>query len=82
VSNPDPRDILEQLIVAARRAGADGADALLVQSVSASVSYRMGRLEDVERAESSDLGLRVFVGQQVAFVSSSDISSRALGELP
>jgi PmbA protein len=42
----------------------------------------MGRLEDVERAESSDLGLRVFVGQQVAFVSSSDISSRALGELP
>ena len=55
---------------------------MLVQSVSASVSYRMGRLEDVERAESSDLGLRVFVGQQVAFVSSSDISSRALGELP
>jgi PmbA protein len=82
VSNPDPRDILEQLIVAARRAGADGADALLVQSVSASVSYRMGRLEDVERAESSDLGLRVFVGQQVAFVSSSDISPKALGELP
>jgi PmbA protein len=82
VSYPDPRDILEQLIVAARRAGADGADALFVQSVSASVSYRMGRLEDVERAESSDLGLRVFVGQQVAFVSSSDISSKALGELP
>jgi PmbA protein len=75
-------DILQRLIEAARRAGADGADALLVQSVSASVSYRLGKLEDVERAESSDLGLRVFVGQQVAFVSSTDLSAAGLAELP
>jgi PmbA protein len=82
VTKPDPQAILEQIIRAARRAGADAADALVVESVSASVSYRLGKLEDVERAESSDLGLRVFVGQQVAFVSSTDLSARALAELP
>jgi PmbA protein len=82
VSTPNPHDVLQGLIEAALRAGADAADALLVQSISASVSYRLGKLEDVERAESSDLGLRVFVGQQVAFVSSTDLSSAGLAELP
>ena len=76
------QDILDRLIRAARAAGADAADALIVGSVSASVSYRLGKLEDVERSESSDLGLRVFVGERVAFVSSTDLSSRALDELP
>ena len=80
--NFDPQDVLEKLIRAARAAGADAADGLLVESVSSSVSYRLGKLEDVERAESWDLGLRVFVGNQVAFVSSTDLSARALAELP
>jgi PmbA protein len=78
----DPQDVLEKLIRAAKAAGADAADALLVESVSSSVSYRLGKLEDVERAESSDLGLRVFVGERVAFVSSTDLSVRGVSELP
>lgn len=76
------QDILEGLIKGAKALGADAADALLVDAVAASVSYRLGNLEDVERAESSDLGLRVFVGQRVAFVSSTDFSPDALKELP
>jgi len=78
----DKQDILDSLIRSARRAGADAADALLVESVSAGVSYRLGKLEDVERSESSDLGLRVFVGARVAFVSSTDFSADRLAELP
>jgi PmbA protein len=78
----DPREILDGLIRAARGAGADAADAVLVASVAASVSYRLGRLEDLERAEAWDLGLRVFVGEKVAFVSSTDLSPRTLRELP
>jgi PmbA protein len=79
---PDPQTALESLIRAARAAGADAADGLFVESVASSVSYRLGKLEDVERAESWDLGLRVFVGNQIAFVSSTDLSPRALAELP
>jgi len=76
------RERLENLLRAAKRAGADAADALFVESVSASVSYRLGKLEDLERAESSDLGLRVFVGNRVAFVSSTDLSAESLAALP
>jgi PmbA protein len=81
VSN-DAKNRLEDVLRAARRAGADAADALFVEGVSASVSYRLGKLEDVERAESRDLGLRVFVGQRIAFVSSTDMSPDALAQLP
>src|ERR1700691_2160043 len=78
----DPQAVLDRLLKAAKLAGADGADALLVESVSASVSYRLGKLEDVERAEAQDLGLRVFIGQRIAFVSSTDFSPEALAALP
>jgi PmbA protein len=78
----DPQKILGSLLDAAKAAGADAADALFVEGVSSSVSYRLGKLEDVERAESYDLGLRVFVGQKIAFVSSTDFSDDALAALP
>ncbi|HSM95784.1 MAG TPA: TldD/PmbA family protein [Rhizomicrobium sp.] len=82
MAKQNKEEILDSLIQAARRAGADAADALLVEGVSAGVSYRLGKLEDVERAESTDLGLRVFVGARVAFVSSTDLSKERLAELP
>ncbi len=78
----NPENLLSSLIDTARRAGADAADALFVENVSASVSYRLGKLEDVERSESADLGLRVFLGRRVAFVSSTDFSKEALEGLP
>jgi PmbA protein len=78
----DPREILDRLLRDARHAGADAADAIFVASVAASVSYRLGRLEELERAESWDLGLRVFIGERVAFVSSTDLAPDTLAELP
>jgi PmbA protein len=78
----NPQTILGSVLDAALKAGADAADALYVEGVSSSVSYRLGKLEDVERSESYDLGLRVFVGQKVAFVSSTDFAPDALAALP
>ena len=78
----DPQAILDAVLVAAKKAGADAADALFVEGVSSSVSYRLGKLEDVERAESYDLGLRVFVGNRVSIVSSTDFSAESLAALP
>lgn len=81
---PDPAaaDRLDRLVKAALKAGADAADAVEFKNISVGVSYRLGKLEDVGRSESSDLGLRVFVGKQVAFVSSTDFSDVALTALP
>lgn len=74
-------DILNDLISMARKAGADSADALMIDSTDLSVSMRLGALESLERSEAKDLGLRVFVGQRQAIVSSTDRSSKALAEL-
>ncbi len=62
---------LAALVEAARRAGADAADALLFDSASLSVQRRLGKLEQLERAESLDIGLRVFLGARVATISST-----------
>ncbi len=80
--DPEAANRLDRLVKAALAAGADAADAVEFKNVSVGVSYRLGKLEDVGRSESSDLGLRVFVGQQIAFVSSTDFSRQALDELP
>jgi PmbA protein len=72
---------LDDLLRRARKAGADAADAVFVQGASISIAERLGKPEKLERAEGRDLGLRVFVGKRQAIVSSSDISSQALGEL-
>jgi PmbA protein len=63
---------LESLVAAARAAGADAADALLVSGTSLSVQRRLGKIEHLERSEGFDLGLRVFVGQRQAIVSTTD----------
>ena len=57
----DPRNLLEDLVQRARKAGADAADAVLFDSASLSLSQRLGNPEKLEREESRDLGLRVFV---------------------
>jgi PmbA protein len=82
LADPDAADRLDRLVKAALKAGANAADAVAFTHISVGVSYRLGKLEDVARAESNDLGLRVFVGRQVAFVSSTDFSPAALDALP
>jgi PmbA protein len=71
----------EQLVEQARRAGADGADALYLGERSSGVQVRKRELEDVHRSESEGLGLRVFRGTRSASVSSSDLSGEALSAL-
>ncbi|WP_376097690.1 TldD/PmbA family protein [Roseomonas sp. CCTCC AB2023176] len=68
----NPLNRLSDLVGAARAAGADAADALLASSASLSVSLRLGEVENVERSESHDIGLRVFVGKRSAIVSTTD----------
>lgn len=60
------------MIEAARKAGADGADAIALAGASQSIEVREGALEHAERSEGTDIGLRVFLGQRQAMVSSSD----------
>ena len=77
-----PLDALtKSLLLAAQKAGADAADAKAVRATSVSVDVRGGALEQAERSEGVDIGLRVFVGQRAATVSASDISDRTIEEM-
>jgi hypothetical protein len=69
-----PFERLEALLKAAKAAGADAAEAVFAESRSLSVGVRKGALEAVERDETADLGLRVFVGRKQAVVSVSEFS--------
>jgi PmbA protein len=71
----------EALVERARESGADAADAVYVGHQSESVQVRLRELEQVDRSESEEVGLRVFVGQRSASVASSDFSDEALAEL-
>ena len=65
-------DLTDRMLRAARRAGAEAADAVAVDGTSVSIDVREGRLEQAERAEGVDIGLRVLIGRRQAMVSSSD----------
>lgn len=73
--------LLADVVAAALKAGADAAEAVGAQRSALGINVRLGELEEVEREESRDLGLRVFVGQRQATVSGSDISPTARAKL-
>ncbi|MHA6684594.1 TldD/PmbA family protein [Mesorhizobium sp. A556] len=67
-------DRVSALVDAAKRAGADAADAVAVLGRSTGVTVRLGKVEATESSESEDVSLRVFVGQRVASVSATATS--------
>ena len=73
--------LAERLVDAARRAGADAADAVAVRGVSQGVEVRDGRVEESERSEGDDVGLRVLVGYRQAVVSTNDVSGDGVAKL-
>lgn len=73
--------LAQRLVEAARRAGADAADAVAVRGVSHGVEVRDGRVEESERSEGDDVGLRVFVGRRQAVVSTNDVSGDNVAQL-
>jgi PmbA protein len=74
-------NVLTDLLAHARRAGADAADTILYASTSVSVERRLGQMENLERSESRDLGLRVFVGRRSAIVSATSVDPAGFAAL-
>ncbi|MGB5485446.1 TldD/PmbA family protein, partial [Parasphingorhabdus sp.] len=54
---------------------------IYVCDAATQVQIRLGNLEDVERSEGEEIGLRVFVGKRSATVSSSDMDPQILSAL-
>jgi PmbA protein len=74
-------NLLNDMLTSARRVGADAAEVAFANRAALSVTVRLGALEEVEREESRDLGLRVFIGARQASVSGSDVSTEGRAKL-
>jgi len=74
-------DLTKSLLQAAKRAGAEAADALATESRSVSIEVRDGALEQAERSDAVEVGLRVLIGKRQACVAASDISADSLTAL-
>ncbi len=74
-------ELAERLVEAAKRAGADAADAVAVRGVSQSIQVRDGAVEESERSEGDDVGLRVLVGKRQAVVSTNDTKGNGAATL-
>lgn len=84
MTRPAPQDLshlTDALLAAARAAGATEADAVAVAGESLSVEVRGRALEQAERAEGIEIGLRVILNGRQACVSASDRSDRTIREM-
>ena len=72
------QQLSEKLLDLAKAAGADAADAIALRGTSVSIDVRGGALENAERSEATDLGLRVILGQKQANISTSDVREETL----
>ncbi len=74
-------DLSHALLDAARKAGAESADALAVSGTAVSIEIRKGALETAERSDGVEIGLRVLIGRRQACVSASDTSAATITAL-
>ena len=75
------KDVMNILIDTALSNGATAADCVLSRSRGLSLTRRLGKDETLERYEDFDTGLRVFVGNKIASVSTNENSEFAIKEV-
>ncbi len=76
-----PEALAHALLDAARAAGAAAADAIVLRGVSVGIGVRAGKLEEAERAEGTEIGLRVLMGHRQACVAASDTAPATLAAM-
>ena len=74
--------ICQKILERAKIAGAEEADVLGIKGTSTSIEVRNQTLEQIERSEGTEFGLRVFIGKRQAIVSGSDLSDNLMPDDP
>jgi PmbA protein len=74
-------EIAQFLLERAKRHGAGAADVVVAEGDSLEVGVRLGNVEKLQRSRAKHLGLRVFVGERSAIVSTADFSNDSLAAL-
>jgi len=75
------RELARDLVARALAAGARAADAVVAESDGLAIGVRLEQIEKLKRARQRRAGLRVFVGDATAVVSTADLSPTGLADL-
>src|SRR2546422_5710557 len=81
VVEQDLKQLAADMLDLAKKQGADGAEVIIADGESFSVQVRLSAVERLTKAREKRLGLRVFIGNRSASVSTSDFSREALRRL-
>jgi PmbA protein len=74
-------ELARDLVGRALEGGARAADAVVAESDGLAVGVRLGEVEKLKRSRQRRAGLRVFVGESTAIVSTADFSPDGIAEL-
>lgn len=84
MTTPPTTDIaalMPQALDLLRRAGADQADIIIIESLSVEAGCRLGKLEQIEHSQAVNIGLRGFVGKQQSLAGTTWPTHDSLAEL-
>ena len=73
--------IIEKMLSASTKAGADETDITFISRGGVDVQVRLGKVESAERSEDYQMGLRVFCGNRTATISSSQLDDENITQL-
>tara|TARA_B100001013_G_scaffold331111_1_gene246483 strand:- start:287 stop:1621 length:1335 start_codon:yes stop_codon:yes gene_type:complete len=68
----------EKVLEKCKKKNADNADVIIIKNFTSYSSCRLGELEEIEQSESKILGIRAFVGNKNAIISTSDFSESSI----
>lgn len=74
------RQLIDDVLAYARKAGASAAEAEVSEGFGQSVTVRRGAVETIEYNRDKGLGVTVYLGQQKGYASTSDLSPKATRE--
>ncbi len=75
------KEIAEFIIKEARKNGADQVDVMIVNRTNASITVRLGEIEELKQANPKSLGIRVFKNKRKALTYTSDFRKDSLKKL-
>ena len=76
----DYRSLAEEIIKASLSKGADTSDIMIAENLSKNIGCRLGNIEEIEQSETRILGLRTFVGNRNAIISTNDFSQNSIND--
>ena len=70
--------LAEEVLEKASLKGANFSDVVIIGNISKNIGCRLGKVEEIEQAETQILGLRTFIGKKNAITSTNNFNKKGI----